>query len=152
MTRRRWDPDAGFTSVTFMLMLMIMILAVGGISVDLWHLVAEQRRIAGIVDGAAVAAAGAVDVAAFRETPDLPPVLDASRAMARGCDYLREHGGISVCPGRDADVVVEGGTVTVTLRRDIHLTLLKLFAALDPRTDTSVVEVAASATVGIATR
>ena len=152
MTLRRFNPDGGFTSVTFMLMLTVMILAVGGISVDLWHLVAEQRHVAGIVDGAAVAAAGAVDVVAFREAPDLPPVLDEPRAIARGCDYLREHGGISVCPGTEADVAVEGGTVTVTLRRDVRLTLLKLFAALDPLTDASAVEVVASATVGIATR
>lgn len=53
----RLEHDDGFTSVTFMLMLLILVVAVGALSVDLWHLVAEHREVAGVVDGATISTA-----------------------------------------------------------------------------------------------
>ena len=143
--------DGGFTSVSFMLLLMVLILAVGAISVDLWHMISEHRAIAGVVDGAAISAAGAVDQTLLREQP---PALEieAAEAVGRACRYLQERAGIGACPGPDVDVVVGPGSVSITMRRDVNLTLLKLFAGLSSDADTSPIEVSATATAALATR
>jgi uncharacterized membrane protein len=143
--------DRGFTSVTFMLMLMVLVLAVGAISIDLWHLVSEHREVAGVVDGAAISAAGAVDESALRVNP---PVLqiDGEKAAARACQYLRTRGGVGACPGPGAEVVVGADWVSVTMSRPVDLTLLRLFAGLSPDADSSPIEVSATATAAIATR
>ena len=143
--------ERGFTSLNFMLMLLVLVIAVGAISVDLWHLVAEHRAVAGVVDGAAISAAGAVDTEALRSNP--PAVqLQPIQAMARACRYLQDNGGVSACPGPEADIVVGVDFVSVTMRRDVNLTLLRVFAGLTPQADTSPVEVAASSTARIASR
>ena len=148
---RALGDDRGFTSVTFMVMMLVLVIAVGAISVDLWHLVSEHRDVAGVVDGAAISAAGAIDEDALRRDP--PSLqIHANRAVARACGYLQANGGVSLCPGPDADVVVGVDTVSVTMRRDVNLTLLRVFAGLDPGADTSPIEVGATATARIATR
>ncbi len=143
--------DDGFTSVTFMLMMLVLVVAVGAVSVDLWHLVSEHREVAGLVDGAAISAASAVDENALRRDPPLLQI-HPDRAAARACSYLQAYGGVSLCPGPDAEVVVGTDTVSVTMRRDVNLTLLKIFAGLDPDVDTSPIEVGATSTASIATR
>ena len=141
--------DQGFTSVTFMLFLMVLILAVGAISVDLWHLVAEHREVAGLADGAAISAAGAVDDEALRREPPVVQI-DGVEAIARACRYLQTRGGIGACPGPHADVVVGVDSVSITTRREVDLTLLKLLAGLSAGADR--IEVAASSTAAIAAR
>ena len=143
--------ERGFTSVNFMLMLVVLVVAVGAISVDLWHLVAEHRAVAGVVDGAAVSATGAVDTEALRSNPPTLQ-LEPIQALARACRYLQTNGGVSLCPGPDADIVVGADFVSVTMRRDVNLTLLRVFTGLNPEVDTSPIEVAASSTARIASR
>ncbi len=145
------ENERGFTSVSFMLMMLVLLVAVGGISVDLWHLVAEHRDVAGVVDGAALAAAGAVDQEDLRRNP--PKVqLQPDQAMARACDYLQANGGVNLCPGPDAEVVVGPDSVSVTLRRSVNLTLLRILSGLDPDADTSPIELGATATARVASR
>ena len=146
-----FEPDGGFTSVTFMLMMLVLVVAVGAISVDLWHLVAEHREVAGLVDGAAISAASAVDVEALRLVPPMVK-LQPDRAVARACSYLQAHGGVGPCPGPSAQVVVGDGSVSVTMRRDVNLTLLRIFSGFDTHVDTSPIEVTATSTAGIASR
>lgn len=143
--------ERGFTSVTFMLMMLVMVMAVGAISVDLWHLVSEHREVSGVVDGAAISAAGAIDEGALRLDPPLLQI-DADRAVDRACSYLQANGGVGLCPGPNAVVVVGTDTVSVTMRRMVNLTLLKVFAGLDPDVDASPIEVGATSTAAIARR
>lgn len=143
--------DAGFTSVTFILMTLVLVVAVGAIAAELWHLVAEHREVAGLADGAAIAGASAVDVDELRADPP-SVVLKPEHAEARACAYLQANGGVGACPGSEADIVVTADTVTVTMRRDVELTLMRIFSGLDPSADTSPIEVAASSTAGLATR
>ena len=143
--------DRGFTSVTFMVMMLVLVIAVGAISVDLWHLVSEHRDVAGVVDGAAISAAGAIDEDALRADPPFLRI-HAEKAVARACRYLQANGGVGLCPGPDAEVLVGADTVSVTMRRDINLTLLRIFSGLDPGADTSPIEVGATSTARIATR
>jgi len=143
--------DGGFTGVTFMLMMLVLVVAVGAISVDLWHVVAEHREVAGVVDGAAISAANAVDVELLREVPALLQI-QPDQALARACSYLQVNGGVGSCPGPEAEVVVGVSAVSVTMRRQVKLTLLRVFAGLNPEGDTSPIEVAATSTAGIAFR
>ncbi len=147
----RLEHDDGFTSVTFMLMLLILVVAVGALSVDLWHLVAEHREVAGVVDGAAISAAGAVDTEALRSDPPIVR-LQPDQALGRACSYLQANGGVGICPGPEAEIVVDLDAVSVTMRREVNLTLLKIFTGLDPDVDTSAIEVGASSTARIASR
>jgi hypothetical protein len=143
--------DDGFTSVTFMLLLMVLILAVGGISVDLWQMISEHREVAGVVDGAAISAAGAVNRSLLREQP---PVLeiDPVQAVGRACRYLQDRGGIGACPGPEVDVVVGPDFVSITMRRNVDLTLLRLLAGLSSDADTPPIEVSATSTALIVAR
>lgn len=143
--------DAGFTSVNFMLMALVLVVAIGAISAELWHLVAEHREVAGLTDGAAIAGASAVNVDALRADPP-SVVLDPGHAQARACAYLQANGGVAACPGAEAVIVVTADTVTVSMRRGVDLTLMRIFSGLDPSADTSPIEVAASSTAGVATR
>lgn len=147
----RWETDDGFTSVTFMLMLLVLIIAVGALSVDLWHLVAEHREVAGVVDGAAISAASAVDTEALRGDPPIVR-LQPDQAMLRACSYLQANGGIGTCPGPEVEIVVGLDAVSITMRRHVSLTLLKIFTGLDPEANTSAIEVGASSTASIASR
>jgi uncharacterized membrane protein len=149
--RLNLEPDGGFTSVTFMLMMLVLVVAVGAISVDLWHLVAEHREVAGVVDGAAISAASAVDVEALRQVPPMVQ-LEPDQAVARACSYLQANGGASPCPGPDAEVVVGTDAVSVTMRRHVNLTLLRIFSGFNLDADTSPIEVGATSTVRIASR
>ncbi len=143
--------EDGFTSVNFMLMMLVLIIAVGAISVDLWNLVAEHREVAGVVDGAAISAANAVDREALRQNP--PQVrLRPDLAIARACSYLQTHVGVGACPGPDVRVLVEGDMVSVTMRRDVGLTLLRVFSGLNAALDTSPIGVMATSTAGATRR
>ena len=143
--------DRGFTSVSFMLMMMVLIIAVGAISVDLWHLVAEHREVAGVVDGAAISAANAIDEGALRLDPPFLR-LRSGEARGRACNYLLEYGGVGACPGPNVDIDVYVDTVSITMRREVSLTLLRVLSGLNPDVDASAIEVAATSTAGIGTR
>ena len=149
--RLRFERDGGFTSVTFMLMMLVLVVAVGAISVDLWHVVVEHREVAGVVDGAAISAAGAVDVEALRL---IPPVvqLQPDQAVARACSYLQANGRVGLCPGPEVEVAVSADAISVTMRREVNLTLLRVFSGFNPDVDTSPIEVAATSTASIASR
>ena len=145
------NSDRGFTSVSFMLMMLVLIIAVGAISVDLWHLVAEHREVAGVVDGAAISAANAIDEGALRLDPPFLR-LRPDEARGRACNYLLEYGGVGSCPGPNVDIDVNVDTVSVTMRREVSLTLLRVLSGLNPDVDASAIEVAATSTAGIGTR
>jgi len=146
-----FERDGGFTSVTFMLMMLVLVVAVGAISVDLWHLVAEHREVASVVDGAAISAASAVDVEALRRVPPMVQ-LQPDQAVQRACSYLQANGGVGQCPGPDAEVLVHVDSVSVTMRRRVGLTLLGIFSGLDAEADTSPIDVVATATAALASR
>jgi hypothetical protein len=148
--KKCFEGDGGFTSIAFMLMMLVLIVAVGAISVDLWHLVAQHRELAGVVDGAAISAASAVDLEALRRDPRVVQI-QPDRAVARACSYLQDHGA-GPCPGSDAEITVDGDTVSITMRRKVRLTLLRVLSGLSSGADTSPIEVTVSSTASIASR
>ena len=91
--------EAGFSAPVMVMFVAILVLLVGGISVDLWRVVAEHRRITTLVDGAAIAGATAVDEEQLYTEPGLAPQLDEAEAVGRVCDYLARNGVAQTCPG-----------------------------------------------------
>lgn len=77
------DGEAG-TMTTWMLAMVIMILFLGGLTLDLWRALSERRAVASIVDAAAIAGSGGIDQGAFRATGtvQLAPELAEARAWA----------------------------------------------------------------------
>ncbi len=117
--------EGGFSTPVMVLFIALLVLLLGGISVDLWRVIAEHREITTLVDGAAIAGATAVDEELLYAEPGLAPQLDEAEAIARVCDYLFRNGVAASCPG-DVDVVVGVADLTVTFERDVDVTLLRL--------------------------
>lgn len=122
------------------------ILLLGGVSVDLWRVLGEYRSVAGVVDGASIAGATAVDLDRLRSEPGVVPELDMALAFDRACAYLIEHGSTTTCSGPDVSIVPTATSVTVTVTRDVDLTLLQGLNAFGNGADTSAIRVTASGT------
>lgn len=121
-------------SVTlWMLGLALIVLALGGLSVDLWRVFLERRELAGSVDAAAIAGASAIDEAAFRNGGEVR--VDPAKAARTACAYLRAH---SDPPASCAGIRASQDGIEVTASRRIELTLLNLLLPRDAREPLSV--------------
>jgi len=126
--------EEGFSTPVFVLFIAMLVLLLGGVSVDLWRVVAEHRKVTGLVDGAAVAGATAVDEQRLYDEPELDPVIDEALAIGRVCDYLARNGVELRCPG-DIVIDVAGTEITVGFERDVDVTLLRLLSLAGGTTD-----------------
>ncbi len=109
-------------SVTFwMLGLALIVLALGGMSLDLWRVFLERRELAGIVDAAAIAGASAIDESAFRSGGEVR--VDPAKAVRVACAYLRTH---SNPPASCAGIRADQAGIEVTASHKVDLTLLNL--------------------------
>ncbi len=55
------------SATMWMIGLSMLLLVLGGLSMDLWRVLAERRLLASVADSAAVAAASALDLAVYRD-------------------------------------------------------------------------------------
>lgn len=112
--------DRGSTTI-WVLGLSILILLLGGLSIDYWRALALQRELAAVADSAAIAAASGIDEDTYRATGEisLDPVRSRQAASA-AVDWQ----GLDVA-GSEVDVL--GGSVTVTLTAVVDLGLLGVF-------------------------
>lgn len=131
----------GGTAQPLVLALALCVLTLGGVVVDLFHLAAEYRSLAGVADAAAVAAAGMVDVDHYRATGEV--LLDPTEARAeahrlveqQAASHRRELTLASVEPVvgpiQGPGGVTHGGTVTVTLEATVATLLTHLLPTVD---------------------
>jgi len=105
--------------------LCMMMVFVGGISLDLWRAFSERRALAGVVDAAAVAGSNGIDVGYFRETSEVR--LDPPRAEQLAADNLAAQSDTRALVAADAVATRDDVTVTATGRVDF--TLLRIFMA-----------------------
>lgn len=110
--------EAGQVTI-WVLGLSIALLAIGGISLDLWRVISERSELAVIADSAAVAGASEIDIAVFRSTSG-DVVLDPTAAAGASLAYLSGIP-LSAPPG----ITVSDTLVVVELHREVDLTLLK---------------------------
>ncbi len=122
-----------------MLGLALIVLALGGLSLDLWRVFLERRELAGVVDAAAIAGASALDEAAFRSRGEVR--VDPAKAAGLACVYLRTH---SDPPDTCAGIRADQAAIEVTASREVDLTLLNL---LVPRGQREPLEIRVSARV-----
>lgn len=114
-------------SVTFWLLgLSLLLMAVGGIGLDLWRALEVRRDLAATADAAAAAAVSAIDEAHWRETGEVR--LDTSMARDRALASLASNNGVDRLSGPPALWIVDETGFYVGLGREVDLTLLKLLA------------------------
>lgn len=147
MKLARLRSEGGFSAPVMVLLFAVMILLLGGVSVDLWRVLAEHRRVSGVADGAAISGATAIDTSLLYADPNAAPALAERAVVDRACSYAVRSGVVASCPGEDAMVVVSDDSVTVTLRRDVDVTLLSLLSLAGG--DVSPIEVGAVATASL---
>ncbi|MFI5046356.1 MAG: pilus assembly protein TadG-related protein [Acidimicrobiia bacterium] len=110
-------------SVTlWMLGCCLLVLTLGGLSLDLWRAFSERRAVAAAADAAALAGASAVDEARYRSSAEV--VLVPSVAEARAQSSLRTQ--LDTVSVRSAHVTVSRDAATVTVRAYVGFSLLRL--------------------------
>ena len=126
--------DERGTMTLWVLGLCIAVLFLGGLSLDLWRVIAVRRSLVAMADAGATAGANGLDQNALREgVLRVDPVLARAQATAA----LAEQSGWDDVDAADIDVV--GNRVTVFVQAHVGFTLLGIFVHGDP------VEVQASA-------
>ena len=105
----------------WMLGLSLLILVFGGLALDYWRALAQQRELASIADSAAIAAASGIDETVYRASGAI--VLDPHRSMSLANDAVAWQG-VDLL---STTVDVTAGSVTVTLVGEVELGLLGVF-------------------------
>lgn len=103
--------------------LAIGVLILGGISVDLWRVLAVRTELGSLADSAAIAGGSGIDEDVFRASPDLASaiVLDESRATGLALQVLSGE-----AFARAPAIAVQPQLITVTLEREVEFTLLNM--------------------------
>ena len=113
-------------SITFWVLgLSIAVLFLGGLSVDLWRVMADRRELAAVADSAAAAAASALDVDHWRASGEIRLLDDDARELA--ARVVAQHG-VAADLLVPVDVVVAGDSAQVTLTREVEVTLLRVLS------------------------
>jgi Flp pilus assembly protein TadG len=125
-TRAAKDFDvSGRGSITVWLLgLAVLVLFVGGLSLDLWRAFSARQLLANAADAAAVAGATGIDTARFRDTGRL--TLDPPLAMQRAGDSLAHQGGLPLATPPGVEVTPDPPQVVVVLTGQVRLTLMRV--------------------------
>ena len=126
MTRSRVRDERG-TMTLWVLGLCVAVMFLGGLSVDLWRVIAVRRSLVAMADAGATAGANGIDQDGLRRGV---LVLDPALARADAGEALRAQTG---WPAVDAATVDVGANrVTVTVRAKVNFTLLGIFVSGHP--------------------
>ena len=113
------------TITLWLLGVCLLLLALGGISVDLWRGFSSRRSLSNAADAAALAGASAIDEAAYRQRGVVE--LDPATAEWRARAHLARQFDVGALRGVEVDA--DRTAVTVSVRGELRFTLL---AVLDP--------------------
>ena len=132
MTRR--DERGSFT--LWVLGLCLIMLMVGGVSIDLWRAFAARRSLAAMADAAAVAGASALDETEFRRTGTVQLQVDRDPDGVRPTASDRANANLDAQIDRDEivgdpQIQADADRIRVTLAGEIDFTLVRLFAGGD---------------------
>jgi hypothetical protein len=104
--------------------LAVMVLFLGGISLDLWRAFEVRQDLAAMADSAANAGASRIDGEVYRDTGVLLIDEDAAReAVNANLDSQQDRDRIIRLEGPE----IEGAVVRVTLHGEVEFTLLSVF-------------------------
>lgn len=114
----------------WMLGLCVVVLFVGGLSLDLWRAFSERRALAGAVDAAAAAGASALDTAVLRTTGGV--VLDPAAAEALAGANLAVQTDLGALTA--VDIAATPAAITVSAAGTVDLTLTRVLLDAAPLT------------------
>ena len=104
--------------------LTVMVLFLGGISLDLWRAFEVRQDLAAMADSAANAGASRIDADVYRATGVLMLDERAARdAVDASLDTQQDAGKITTRQAPDID----GAVISVTLEGEVDFTLLNVF-------------------------
>jgi Flp pilus assembly protein TadG len=106
----------------WLLGLCVLLLTLGGMSLDLWRAFSERRALVNAADAAALAGASAIDEARYRATGDV--LLEPDAALSRARASIAAQGDVRSL--RLVDVDADTDHVEVTVRGDVGFSLLRL--------------------------
>ena len=123
------DGERGSITI-WLLGLAVMLLFVGGLSLDLWRAFSARQLLANAADAAAIAGATGIDTARFRTTGQI--VLDPALAGQRIQDSLAHQGGLPLAAPPGVEVDPDAPQVAVVLTGQVRLTLLHVLLPFQP--------------------
>lgn len=123
------DRERGSITI-WLLGLAVLLLFVGGLSLDLWRAVSARQLLANAADAAAIAGSTGIDTARFRDTGEV--VLDPALAAQRVRDSLAHQGGVPLVAPPTVEVDPDPPQVAVVLTGQVRLTLLHVLLPNQP--------------------
>jgi Flp pilus assembly protein TadG len=115
--------ERGDATIVWCLGIALLFLPIGGIAVDGWHVISEERALQAAASAAADAAASGIDVTAYRESGQV--VLDPAQATSLADADLADQTGLpTLSSPPEVTVSPNGDAVTVELKANIGLLLL----------------------------
>ena len=131
-------------AMLWVLGLSVIILFLGGISLDLWRAFEVRQDLAAMADSAAAAGASQIDIEVFRDSGVvlLDPVASEAAALA-SISAQQDSSRITVAPDITFDDPGAPTRISVTLEGELSFTLLKIL----PLDDNSI-PVRATGTAG----
>lgn len=122
--RKSQAPEKGEAMIMWCLLVAVLLLAIGGLSVDFWRAIAVQRQLQSAAEDAALAGASGIDVPAYRESGCLR--LAPALAVELAEENLAGQNGAKGTSTTDIWVGPGDHSVHVLLKESVHLTLLSL--------------------------
>jgi hypothetical protein len=122
MSHHAQRDERGNAMVVWCLLLAVILLPLGGLSIDLWHAIAVQRQLQAAAEDAAAAGASGIDVATYRATGCV--LLDPSLAMPLAEANLALQRGLAPLAGVSVQLLPGDTEIAVVLTTDVRLTLL----------------------------
>lgn len=114
--------ERGDAVVVWCLLIALMLLPLGGVSIDLWHGIAVQRQLQAAAEDAAVAGASGIDVGQYRQNGCI--ALDPLAALPLAEANIASQTGLGPLAGTDIVVSYDRRTISVRLQKNVRLTLL----------------------------
>ena len=131
-------------AMLWVLGLSVIVLFLGGISLDLWRAFEVRQDLAAMADSAAAAGASQIDVEVFRGSGDVVLDMTAAEASARASIASQQEASrVTVEPQITFNDSAAPTRISVTLEGELRFTLLKIL----PLDDNSI-PVSATGTAG----
>lgn len=117
------------------------LLMLGAMSAELWRIMGERQELVAMADGAAVAAASAIDLEIYREQG--VPILDPADASSLALAVISQSSGAADLAAPPIIEVADDGTsVRVELKRQVPFGLIRFLSMADDSFEVTGVAVA----------
>lgn len=137
--------ERGDAMIVWCLLIALMLLPLGGLSIDLWRGISAQRSLESAAEDAATAGSSGIDVQQYRATGCL--VLDPSSAVPMAEANLASQRNLGPLATVNVYVSPDDRQISVRLQEDVHLTLLSLVEGNRPLVVTAMASSSAEGSV-----